>query len=294
MDSFAFCDYDCIISGCYRQVAEVKNESNFISINSGNINDVQYNDIESSETCDAEPEPELPLLVLDDVTQTQTQSSTSSSSSSSLTVNIFNDKDKNYNLEQVTDTSMSVYENENPLNKRKIYNCSDVFDEEGGGCNCYCYSSADPDSDSGSDNENGNGNEMNISGFEEEVIDNDNDSDDSDSNRSVTFEEDGFDVGEYNCYYSSDSDSCSCSCSDSENGNGNGNAEQEHCCTDVTDLTFSSSTNGKRKYFHNYDLMERFIKNARYFLCFSFSEILVSDIFSFAGKMKFRCDMKIL
>jgi hypothetical protein len=25
-----------------------------------------------------------------------------------------------------------------------------------------------------------------------------------------------------------------------------------------------------------------------------FSEILVSDIFSFAGKMKFRCDMKIL
>ena len=146
MDSFVFCDYDCSISGCYRQVAEVKNESNFISINSGNINDVQYNDIESSETCDAEPEPELPLLVLDDVTQTQTQSLTlitesnipafefdelssstsSSSSSSSLTVNIFNDKDKNYNLEQVTDTSMSVYENENPLNKRKIYNCSDA------------------------------------------------------------------------------------------------------------------------------------------------------------------------
>ena len=148
MDSFVFCDYDCSISGCYRQVAEVKDESIFISINSGNINDVQYNDIESSETCDAEPEPELPLLVLDDVTQTQTQSLTlitesnipafefdelssstsSSSSSSSLTVNIFNDKDKNYNLEQVTDTSMSVYENENPLNKRKIYNCSDVFD----------------------------------------------------------------------------------------------------------------------------------------------------------------------
>ncbi len=145
MDSFVFCDYDCSISGCYRQVAEVKDESIFISINSGNINDVdvQYIDIESLETCDTEPEPEPSLLVLDEVTQTQTQTqSLTLTTETNIPDFEFDKLFSSTSTSSSSSSSVTANENENPLNKRKMYNCSVVFDQEGG-CNCYCYSSAD-------------------------------------------------------------------------------------------------------------------------------------------------------